>query len=328
MAGERRHRILTGAPGIRIHAAEQGEGPLVLFVHGFPEGWHAWHHQLTAVADAGFRGVAIDVRGYGRSSKPTTIDSYRMLDHVDDNLGVVAALGEQSAIIVGHDWGAPIACNSALLRPDVFRAVAMLSVPYSPRGSRPPLEKMYALVDADHEFYMHYFQEPGRVEAEIEPDVRGWLWGMYLLASGNRPAASADFAAIPRGTRMRDGFPIEPSDPADYPEWLPRHEFDAIVEAFEYTGLTGPLNRYRNLDPDWHDLAAYAGQPIEVPALFIGGEFDGPTVWGGRAISRFPETLPRLTGAHILPGCGHWVQQERPDDVNRLLVEFLTGLAS
>lgn len=322
---ERRHRTLAGAEGIRIHAVEEGEGPLVLFVHGFPEGWYAWRHQLTAVAEAGFRGVAIDVRGYGRSSKPTAIEGYRMLQHVADNLGVVAALGEQTAVIVGHDWGAPIACNSALIRPDVFRAVAMLSVPYSPRSTRPPLAALAAFADGDHEFYMQYFQEPGRAEAEIEPDVRAWLWGLYLLASGDRPDG-ADFALIPRGAQMRDRFPSEPSDPAGYPSWLSPADFDVIVEEFERTGLTGPLNRYRNLDPDWYDLAPYAGRPIEVPSLFIGGELDGPTMWGGRAISRFAETLPRLTGAHILPGCGHWVQQERPDDVNRLLVEFLTGL--
>ena len=131
------HRTLS-ANGIRIHAVEAGEGPLVLLVHGFPESWYSWRHQLPALAEAGYHAVAIDVRGYGRSSAPTSIDAYRMTQHVADNLGVVEALGHTEAVVVGHDWGAPIAWNSALLRPDVFRAVVGLSVPYSPRGTVRP----------------------------------------------------------------------------------------------------------------------------------------------------------------------------------------------
>ena len=169
--------------GIRIHLVEAGKGPLVLMVHGFPESWYSWRHQLHALADAGYRAAAIDVRGYGRSSAPAGIDEYRMTKHVADNLGAVEALGEKSATIVGHDWGAPIAANSALLRPDVFRALALLSVPYSPRGAHRPSEA-FREMGGKEEFYIEYFQQPGRAEAEIEPDVSGWLLGFYYSDLG------------------------------------------------------------------------------------------------------------------------------------------------
>src|SRR6516162_3537015 len=180
---------------------EEGTGPLVLFVHGFPESWYSWRHQLPAVAAGGFRAVAIDVRGYGRSSAPLEVDAYGMLQHVNDNLGVLEALSpdDPTAIIVGHDWGAPIAANSALLRPDVFRAVALLSVPYNPPGRRRPTEafdEIGRLAGDDEEFYINYFQEPGRAEREIELDVRFWLTGFYVAASGEGVGLAPDGRTI------------------------------------------------------------------------------------------------------------------------------------
>jgi pimeloyl-ACP methyl ester carboxylesterase len=318
---ELKHRIVN-SNDIRIHLVEAGEGPLVLMVHGFPESWYSWRHQLHALADAGYHAAAIDVRGYGRSSAPSAIDEYRMLKHVGDNLGVVAALGEKSAIIVGHDWGAPIAANSALLRPDVFRALALLSVPYSPRGSRRPTES-FRIMGGKEEFYINYFQQPGRAEAEIEPDVRGWLLGFYYAASGDAPPPTGGtMATIPAGGKMRDRLPI----PETLPAWLSADDLDFYVAEFERTGLSGGLNRYRNVDRDWEDLAAFEWQPITVPSLFIGGEKDGPTRWGGAAIANFSKTLPGLRSSHILPGCGHWVQQERAAEVNTLLTRFVAAL--
>src|SRR5271170_5884576 len=164
------HRTVN-ARGIRIHLVEEGTGPVVLLIHGFPESWYSWRHQLPAIAAAGFRAVAIDVRGYGRSSAPLEIEAYGMLHHVNDNLGVLEALGEPAAVVVGHDWGSPIAANSALLRPDVFTAVALMGVPYSPPGPRRPTEA-FAEMGGEEEFYINYFQEPGRAEAEAELDVR------------------------------------------------------------------------------------------------------------------------------------------------------------
>ena len=314
------HRsVLT--PSGRIHLVEQGDGPLVLFVHGFPESWYSWRHQLPAVAAAGFRAVAIDVRGYGRSSRPVEIEQYGMVHHVADNVGVVEALGESTAIVVGHDWGSPIAANSVLLRPDVFTALGLLSVPYSPRGSHRPTE-VFARLGGDEQFYINYFQEPGRPELEVEPDVRTWLTGIYASMSGDsrRPADGGPLFTIPVGHRMSDRFAPD----APRPPWLTEADLDFLVTEFEYSGFAGAFNRYRNVDRDWADLAAYDGQPITVPSIFVGGERDGP--WLAAGVAGHSKNLPGLQASHVLPKCGHWVQQERPDEVNRVLVDWLTAL--
>ncbi|MFF4606811.1 alpha/beta fold hydrolase [Streptomyces sp. NPDC001339] len=328
------HRTVEVTDG-RIHLVEQGTGPLVLMVHGFPESWYSWRHQLPALAAAGYRAVAIDVRGYGRSSKPHDITAYRMLAHIGDNVGVLRALGEETAIIVGHDWGAPIAAHSALLRPDLFTAVALLSVPYSPPGGPLRPTEVFRQLGGTEEFYVSYFQEPGRAEAEIEPDIRGWLAGAYAGLSGEARSASLTSSAndasgqgdipvltVPPGGKLSDRFP---ADTGPFP-WLTEADLDFYAAEFERTGLTGGLNRYRNVDRDWADLAAWHGAPITQPSLFIGGELDAPTAWLADAIKAFPTTLPALSGSHILDGCGHWVQQERPEEVNHLLLDWLGSL--
>ncbi|MFG3367097.1 alpha/beta fold hydrolase [Streptomyces sp. NPDC048156] len=320
-AGEATHRLVDGPAG-RIHLIEQGTGPLVLLVHGFPETSYSWRRQLPALAAAGYRAVAMDVRGYGRSSKPADPAAYGMLDLVDDNVAVVHALGERSAVLVGHDWGANISACSALLRPDVFRAVALLSVPYTPPGGPRPSD-IFAGMGGDEEIYVSYFQEPGRAEAEIEPDVRGWLAGLYAALSADTMAApgAPDPHFVARGAAMRDRFPV-----GRLPAWLDEAELDVYAGEFERTGLTGGLNRYRNMDRDWEELAAHRGAPVTQPSLFIGGAMDASTTWLADAIDAYPTTLPGLRASHILDGCGHWIQQERGDEVNRILVEWLAGL--
>ncbi|MFJ4094098.1 alpha/beta fold hydrolase [Kitasatospora sp. NPDC089913] len=317
-----RHRTVE-APAGRLHLVEQGTGPLVLLVHGFPESWYSWRHQLPALAAAGYRAVALDVRGYGRSSKPAATDAYRMLDLVEDNVALVRALGEESAVIVGHDWGSGIAAASALLRPEVFRAVALLSVPYAPPGGPRPSD-VFAQMGGDQEFYVSYFQEPGRAEAEMEPDLRGWLAGFYAAMSGDtmptRGEPDPHFVAR-SGGRLRDRFPG-----GTLPAWLTEDDLDVYAAEFERTGMTGALNRYRNMDRDWEDLAPYDGAPIKQPSLFIGGALDASTTWMADAIDAYPVTLPGLDAAHILDGCGHWTQQERPEEVNRLLTSWLASL--
>ena len=318
------HRTVD-AFGTRIHLVEHGEGPVVLLVHGFPESWYSWRHQLGPLADAGYRAVAIDVRGYGRSAAPVEVSAYGMLSHVADNVGVLDALGVDTAVVVGHDWGSPIAANSALLRPDRFTAVAMLSVPYSPRGDRRPSDVFPTMVGPDEEFYITYFQQPGRAEAEIEADVRSWLLGFYVGAAADapRPPGGGSLVAVPRGGRLRDAMVV----PDELPAWLGADDLAFYVGEFERSGFRGPLNRYRNVDRDWHDLTAWHKAPITVPSLFVGGDQDGPTVWGGHAIARFGDTLPALVGSHVLEGCGHWVQQEKPAEVTELLLGFLGEVA-
>ncbi|MEU6719106.1 alpha/beta hydrolase [Nonomuraea sp. NPDC046802] len=315
------HRLVS-TPAGRTHLVEQGAGPLVLLVHGFPEFWYSWRHQLPALAAAGYRAVAIDVRGYGRSSKPSQVSAYRMLELVEDNVAVVEALGEESAVIVGHDWGSPIAATSALTRPDIFRAVGLLSVPYTPPGGPRPSEA-FARMGGDEEFYVSYFQRPGRAEAEIEPDVRGWLAGLYAaLSADTMPAPGAPNPLfVGRGGTMRDRLPS-----GLLPAWLSRDELDVYAEEFERTGMSGGLNRYRNMDRDWEDLTGFHGRPITQPSLFLGGALDASATWLAQAIQAYPATLPGLVASHVLDGCGHWIQQERRDEVNRILTTWLAGL--
>lgn len=308
--------------GVRIHFVETGpeDGPVVLFVHGFPELSFSWRHQLAAAGSAGYRAVALDVRGYGRSGKPPGIEDYRMVKHVADNVALADHLGASRVVLVGHDWGSPITWSSALLRPDLFDAVCLMSVPYMTPGLGRPTQLLAQLYGPDNEFYLNYFQEPGRVEAEAEEDLRRWLGGFYYGASAEGAESGGAFmAVIPKGERMVDRLPRLDHDL----DWLPPADLEVYVAAFEQSGITGGLNRYRNLDRDAEDFAFMHGCPLRAPTLYIGGDRDGPTIWGANAIGRFSETVPDLRGSHILEGCGHWMQQERPDVVNELLLGFL-----
>jgi pimeloyl-ACP methyl ester carboxylesterase len=315
------HRLVPSPAG-RTHLVEQGTGPLVLLVHGFPETWYSWRHQLPALAAAGYRAVAVDVRGHGRSSAPGDVEAYRMVELVADSAAVVDALGETSAVIVGHDWGAAVAANSALLRPDVFRAVGLLGVPYAPRGGPRPSE-VFAGLGGDEEFYVSYFQRPGRAEAEIEPDVRGWLAGCYAALSGDTVPGPGEPSPhfVPRGGTLRDRCPA-----GRLPAWLTERDLDVHAAEFERTGMSGALNRYRNMDRDWADLADLDGAPLTQPSLFLGGGLDPSLTWMADAIDAFPRTLPGLMCRRVLDGCGHWIQQERPAEVNRLLTDWLARL--
>src|ERR1700761_3698504 len=196
------HRTIE-ANGIRIHLAEQGQGPLVLFCHGFPESWYSWRHQLAALAEAGFHAVAPDMRGYGLTEAPQEIERYTLLHLVGDMLGILDALGEKTAVIVGHDWGAPVAWHAALLRPDRFRAVVGLSVPYRPRGGVAPTTVMPQNPDA--QFYQLYFQKPGVAEAELEADARSALSKILYSGSGDVPRRSPGGSAQPVGMVPRVG---------------------------------------------------------------------------------------------------------------------------
>ena len=325
-AGLTRHDV--DAHGTRIHVAEMGAdsgaGPLVLFVHGFPESWYSWRHQLPAVAAAGFRAAAIDVRGYGSSEVPDAIDDYRLVDLVGDCIGVVEALGETEAVIVGHDWGSPIASTAALLRPDVFRAVALLSVAYTPPNGFRPTD-IFRMMGGDDMFYIEYFQEPGVAEAEIGTDPAHWLEGMIFSASGDAPppmpGAPAGFAVAPGG-RLDDRF--------HYPDgplaWQDADDIAFYVGEFARAGFSGGLNRYRCVDHDWVDPRAWREASIRQPSLYIGGEKDGPTIWGAGSIARYGETLPGLHDSVILPGVGHWMQQEDAGGTNVALLDFLASL--
>jgi pimeloyl-ACP methyl ester carboxylesterase len=306
------------ANGIGLHIAEAGQGPLVLFCHGFPETSHSWRRQLRAVAAAGYHAVAPDMRGYGLSDRPAEIDQYTIFHLVGDIVALVQALGAASAVIVGHDWGAPVAWTSALLRPDLFKGVAGLSVPYRPRGSTPPTTFMPSTDTA--EFYQLYFQTPGVAEAELERDVRLSL--RKILTSGFNSGGASDGVGM---VRRGQGFLDAMTPPPDLPAWLTQSDLDTFEAAFTRSGFAGGLNWYRNLDRNWSLLAPFTHRPVEVPALFMVGDRDLVYRFPGMAksVATLSDCVPKLTETIVLPGCGHWIQQERAEEVTAAIVRFL-----
>lgn len=320
------------ANGIRISIAEQGSGPLVVLCHGFPETSYSWRHQISALAQAGFHAVAPDMRGYGMSDGPDAIDQYTIFHLVGDLIGVLDALDARSAIVVGHDVGASVAWQAAQLRPDRVRAVVGLSIPFRPRGKGVPTATMPRTADA--EFYMLYFQKPGLAEAEFEADPRLTIRSMLYGASGNGVAAARVAAAaggtapnlgmVPKDGRFLRGAP----PPATLPAWLTENDIDYYATQFRRTGFRGALNYYRNLDRNWEISAPLAGLPVTVPALYIGGDHDFIASLPGmdQVLANLKHFVPGLRKVQMLPGCGHWTQQERPDEVNAALLEFIQSL--
>jgi pimeloyl-ACP methyl ester carboxylesterase len=315
--------VKTG--GLNIRVAIQGSGPLVLMVHGFPESWYSWRHQIGPISKAGFTAAAMDVRGYGGSDKPHAVEAYAMACMVDDVAGVIEALSPGApAVIVGHDWGAPIVWNTALIRQDRVRAVAGLSVPYAgipKRSFRELYESLF--ITRGKFFYQHYFQAEGVAEAELEADVRGALRRFYYACSGDAPTGSWPSSKVV-GDALLEGLP----DPEVFPAWLAPEDLDYFVGEFECSGFRGPLNRYRNHDRDFDYLRRFNGRKIEQPALFIGGERDMVLSMFGRVdlVAMMKAEIPDVRGTDILPGCGHWTQQERPAEVNARLLPWLKSL--
>ena len=322
----RQREVVTN--GIRMHIAESGAGPLVVLCHGFPESWYSWRHQLHGVAEAGFHAVAPDMRGYGQTQRPEEIDQYTLLHLIGDIIGLLDTLGAETAVIVGHDWGAPVAWHAALLRPDRFRGVVGLSVPFVPRRPARPTSMMPQTQDAV--FYQLYFQSPGIAEADLERDVRLSIRTLLYSASGDAPhwkngaAAAAEVGMVPR----RGGFLSRMMNPTALPHWLTEGDADFYIGEFERTGFQGALNWYRNIDRNWELLAPMAGARVTVPALYIAGDRDLVLTFRGmdQVIANLPRFVPQLRGTVLLPGCGHWTQQERADEVTEAIVNFVRRL--
>lgn len=311
-----------------MHMVECGAGPLVLLCHGFPESWYSWRHQMHALAEAGFHAVAPDMRGYGQTDCPEQIDQYTLLHLVGDMIGLLDALGVEMAVIVGHDWGAPVAWHAALWRPDRFRGVIGLSVPFTPRRSVRPTSIMPQTEDAI--FYQLYFQTPGVAETELERDVRLSIRSLLFSASGdaprreNRAAAGREVGMVPR----RGGFLSRLVDSPSLPLWLNEADVDFYVSEFTRTGFRGGLNWYRNIDRNWELLGPFAGARVTVPALYIAGDRDLVLSFRGmdQVISNLSKFVPQLRGTLLLPGCGHWTQQEKAHEVNQAVVDFVRQL--
>ncbi len=306
---------------IRMRVAQQGSGPLVLLCHGFPESWYSWRHQLEALAATGYRAVAPDMRGYGGSDAPPDPESYTMLHHIGDMVELVRVLGEEQAVIVGHDWGAPVAWNAALVRPDLFRAVVGMSVPFTPPSRTDLLTALEK--NGVHTFYMQYFQTPGVAEAEFEADVAAAIRRVYYTMSGDGPG-HAVAGIMPPGARFLDAT----VEPERLPVWLTEDDIAYVAGEFQRTGFTGGLNWYRAIRRSSEVLAPWRGCVIRQPSLFIAGARDDVLRFPGAEarLKGLEKVLPGLRGSHVLPGAGHWIQRERAAAVNDLLVAFLRGL--
>jgi pimeloyl-ACP methyl ester carboxylesterase len=292
-------RIATN--GIELHLLEEGEGPLVVLCHGFPELAFSWRHQLPALTSAGYRVAAPDLRGYGRSSTPAEVDAYDVVSLCGDLSGLLDALGEQDAIFVGHDWGASLVWQIATLHPERVRAVAGLSVPFVPRAPAPPLPIMRRHLGED--FYIVWFQQPGVADAALASDVR-----RTLTTSRQWTAAWA----------------AEERPPPRRPAWLSEQELEVYVDSFTRTGFTGGLNWYRNIDRNWELTASIAERRVEQPAMFLTGELD--PVRGFMPAEGMRGWVSDLRADIVVPGAGHWVQQQEPQAVNAALLQFLAGL--
>ncbi len=321
------HRFIE-TNGIRMHLAEQGRGALVVLCHGFPESWYSWRHQFEPLAEAGFHAVAPDMRGYGQTDAPDAIDQYTLLHVVGDMVGLLDRLGEQQAVIAGHDWGALVAWHAALLRPDRFRAAVALSVPFLPR---PPARPSSLMPRTDQAvFYQLYYQTPDTPEAELGEDVRTFLHGVMWRFSGDCPLApsTTNVGMVPRAGGLRMLLAQARAVPLPLPAWLSQADLDYCVGEYVRSGLRGGLNWYRNIDRNWELLAAFAGAPIRVPALFVAGERDPVFAYPGvaEAAAGLAHRVPGLRQTLILPGCGHWVQHERPAETNAALLTFLRAL--
>ncbi len=314
------HRELS-VNGIRMHIAEQGSGPLILMCHGWPELWYSWRHQLPALADAGYHVVVPDMRGFGATDAPADASAYSILHTVGDMVALVAALNEREAIIIGHDWGAPVAWNAAMMRPDLFKAVVGMSVPHRPRSAQPPMKLLREAGLQD--FYWFYFQTPGVAEAEFERDVSVTMRKLLYGISGNVPVDRENPMIVPAGTGFLDRLAV----PEKLPDWLREKDVERMASEYQRTGFRGGLNLYRNIDRNWELTAPWHNAQIRQPALFIAGTRD-PVIAGKRgeiAIEHMSQAVPGVKKV-MIEGAGHWIQQERPAEVNAAVLAFLKSM--
>jgi pimeloyl-ACP methyl ester carboxylesterase len=300
--------------GVEISYVEDGAGPLALLCHGWPELSYSWRRQIPFLAAVGYRVVAPDMRGYGDTSAPAPIEAYSIFELVGDMAALVRALGEREAIVIGHDWGASVAWHCAMFRPDLFKAVVGLSVPPARRSAAAPLDVLRR--KGVETFYWFYFQKPGVAESEFERDVvrtmRAAFYGRGLSLV----------------MQPGKGFLEEARIPDAPPPWLSEEDIAHYARVFERTGFRGGLNWYRNLDRNWALTAPWQDAKIAQPSLFIAGSRDGVIAGpiGEARLKEMDGLLSDLRGKVILDGAGHWIQQERADEVNDALLAFLAGL--
>lgn len=310
--------------GIRMHYVDEGQGPLVILLHGFPYLWYMWRRQILALAEAGYRVVVPDQRGFGQTDRPDAIEAYDMSQAVGDMVGLMAAVGETSAVIIGHDLGAWVAQASAMLRPDLFRSLVMLNTPVPPRGKIKPTVALQAM--AKGRVYHHlYFQQLDKPDRELANDPRKTLRSVFYSISGNAVGAERWRLFVEPGEPILNAF-TEPK--VEFPSWLSARSLDYYVVEYTRTGFTGALNYYRCRDRNWEITAFLDGAVIRQPSMFIGGAAD-PSLEPAEIRGLYEQLdtcLPGLRKKVLLAGVGHSAAEERADQVNELLLEFLEQL--
>lgn len=308
--------------GIKLRVAEMGEGPLVILVHGWPESWYSWRHQIPAIAAAGYHVIAPDMRGFGKSDKPPAVEDYDIVHLSNDIVGLVDAMGAEKAILIGHDWGAVTTWNTVLLHPERFSAMLAMSVPNGGRGPNHPMDAMRKGY-GDNFYYILYHQEPGVAEAEYDADPRGLLSRLYASVDAPR-----DPPTITDPKRSAGGWIGRLGNPKARSPWFTEQDLDYIVGEFKEAGFRGGVNYYRNIGRNWEITPQLAGARIKVPVAFIAGEQD--IVINGAKAEALKTMISRVADdirdVKLIPGAGHWIQQEKPDEVNTFVLDFLKGL--
>ena len=317
--------------GIQIHFVTKGEGPAVVMCHGFPESWYSWRHQIEALADAGYQAVGMSMRGYGKTSAPQAIDAYDINHLVGDVVAVANHLNQGPVVIAGHDWGAPVAWFAGLMRPDLFRAVMGMSVPFiNPIGALPEGIDLNGLMaqtaGPDRDYYRLFFQEPGKAEADLESDIERTMRGFLYLISGdalqNGDLQEPFDGHFPIGETLTQQLVI----PAELPQWISEDDLAFYVDQITNSGFRGGLNWYRNINRLPAITAPFLGSTIEQPSFYMGGSTDLIAGNTPEAISTMEQTLSDLRHCEIIDGAGHWIQQERAAEVNAAVLAFLEGL--
>ena len=312
--------------GIRMRIAEMGEGPLVVLIHGWPESWYSWRHQIPYLAKNGYRVVAPDMRGFGESDAPEQVEEYDILKLTGDVVGILDALNENTAIVVGHDWGANIAWDCALLHPERFSAVITLANPYHGRdsGSNPPMENHKKTVEENFD-YMLYFQEPEIAEAEFDADPQAILSRIYATISSNVPREDPE---VTDSKRDAGGLIPRIGKPKKLPDWFKQQDLDYYVKEYERAGFRGGVNYYRNIDRNWRLMTNWAGKKLQQPFLFIAGANDH-NLWGAdkkQLNDQFGSSTKDFSGVVLIPRAAHFVNQSKPEKTNRLILNFLKSL--
>jgi pimeloyl-ACP methyl ester carboxylesterase len=307
--------------GIKLHVVEACDGFPVVLAHGFPELSYSWRHQIPALADAGYKVIAPDQRGYGQSDKPEAITDYDIHHLTDDLLGVLDEGGHDKAVFVGHDWGSIVVWQMALLHPERVAGVVGMSVPFIPRSPMPPVQLMRQMF-GDAFFYIVYFQEPGVADADLAQDPADTMTRMLAGLTKPKDSEMVDLAglAAPDGRGFVDRLPPV----AELPGWLSQEELDHYIAEFARTGFTGGINWYRNMDRNWETTPQLEGAKVTVPSAFITGGDDPVGIMTPAGI--MDGWLEDHRGSTTVEGAGHWVQQEAPDEVNAALLTFLSSL--